>query len=235
MNTNYLGKGDIFDYGKGQMTFAGEIATGNKYGLKFVNSGSATKVVGIAPAVLLGLAPAVVDAKVSGIDTYLDGDGDLLTGLDETGGGTSGKVTATTLESENPTDLLLHLANFHPARIVRMQLNSDQKGQFSQTISQRVITPYKKNDVAELDLSLRDYVDANQFQSDRTEVPLLRDNNVLMFAPDTIIMIPVVGDSTLEINFSIGAQNNPSHTLRKRAAAAHRNIVLKRGGSIQRK
>lgn len=232
-NQKYIGEGDIFNLGNYE-NFAGEHVTGNNYGLKLVNNSEESKVVALCPLVLMGLATSVVNGKVSGIDGYITADGDVITGLDDGEGGTTAKITAESIESENPLQYLLTQAAFAPFRIVRLELNSDQKAQFSEKISQRVITPFKKTDIHELDINLRKYVKADQYQSDRTDVPLLRDNSVLTLGIDTVIYFKVLANSIMEINMDIGAINNPTHTLRTRGAIAQKNVVMINRGPLQK-
>ena len=239
MKRKYIGEGDVFDFSN-QRSFAGEHITGLEYGIRFTNTSINDQTIAISPALLHGLPVSVVANKTSGIDGYLQGEGvltnsdgsDDLDGLADDSAGTSGSVTATSLDGENPLDFLLHFAAINPIRMVRLELQSDQKSQFTTKIEQRTLTPFKSAN-KELSINLRKFVSADQFQDDRTEVKLLKNNSVLTLAYDTVIYFKLRGLSKFEWNIDIGVMYNIAHTLRKRAAIAHANLSATMAGSLQ--
>jgi len=238
MKTTYTGEGDVFDFSN-QRSFAGEHITGLEYGIRFTNTSNADKTVAIAPALMLGLPISVIAAKTSGIDGYVTGEGVLvnaggesLNTLPDGEAGNTGALEIGSLDGENPIDFLLHFAAVNPIRMVRLELQSDQKSQFTTKIEQRMLTPFKSAN-SEMSINLRKFVDANQFQEDRTEVKLLKNNSVLTLAYDTVIYFKLRALSSFEWNVDIGVIYNLAHTLRKRAAIGHRTLQTAMGGSLQ--
>lgn len=237
---SYLGHGDVFDFG-GQQSFVGEHVTGKEFGMELVNTSAVDKVIAISPAILAGMTGAAILGKISGIDGFVTQDGKVQTpagadldGLDDGKAGTTGYVEAASLDSENPLDYLLNYAAFNPIRVVRMNLQSNQKDQFSEKIKQRTINPFSSTN-SEMSINLRSYVGADQFQEDRTEIPLLKENKVLTLSFDSVIFVKLRANSRFQINMDMGVGFNPAHTLRKRAAIAQTNIAMNNGGSVQTK
>lgn len=236
----YIGEGDVFDFSN-QRSFAGEHITGLEYGIRFTNTSINDQTIAIAPALLLGLPVSVIGNKTAGIDGYLQGDGVLtnsdgsgdLDGLADDSAGTTGSVTANSLDAENPLDFLLHFAAINPIRMVRLKLNSNQKSQFATKIEQRILSPFKSAN-KEMSINLSNFVNADQFQDDRTELKLLKNNSVLTLAYDTVIYFKLRGLSDFEWNCDIGVMYNIAHTLRKRAAIGQANVNATMGGSLQK-
>ncbi len=260
MNTSsYLGKNDIFDLGE-QNSFAGEHITGNDYGFRVVNNSDADKVIAFSPAVLMGVPTEVFDNKIGGIDLFITASGAVLSatelsniaalreaqqveidlGNDSAAAALanqinellSNTVTIESLNQSNPLEALLAFAAVNPLRITKLALNSSEKSWFSETIRQRIWTPFKSR-MGELDLNLRRYVNANQFQDDRTEIALLKENMVLTMAFDTVIYFNVKANSDIQVIMDIGAVNNGSAVLRRRARIAQENVVSTFGASPQ--
>lgn len=236
---SYIGKGDTFSFGKGG-SFAGEHVSGRDFGIKFTNTSSQDKVIALSPAVLFGMPIPDLVSKVSGIDGWVTEDGTLadadgsrtLSGLPDRAAGTTGAVTANSLDSQNTIDFLLSYAAVNPVRVVRLELNSTKKGQFSNRIEQRIITPFSTTN-EDLSIPLRKYVDADQFQEDRTEIPLIKEGKELCLSFDSVIYFKLAADSEFEVNMDLGAIDNGAENLRTRARIAHRNIVAARGASVQ--
>lgn len=235
---DYIGFLDRFSFGRGKH-FGEEDSTGKKFDLRLTNTSAADKVIGFSPALLAGLPVADLNKKVSNVDGWVlkdglvatkDGAGEL-TGLADPNGGNTGEVRAESQSSENTLDLLLLYCFSNPARIVRMDMNSEKDSQFSTKIEQRIINPFQSAN-GELSISLRNFVSSDQFQSDKAEILLIKHNIELMFAPDTVIYLTVKKNNVFEINMDFGAIDNSAFDLRRRASFAHSNI-RRRGLGVQ--
>ena len=184
MKKPYVGKGDVFDYGN-QKSFVGEHATNREFAFELTNTSSVDKIIAISPAVTSGMSPKAIAKKIAGIDGYVtkdglveDVDGEDLDGLPDNGEGTTGAIKCNSLDAENPIDYALLYASVNPFRIVNLELQSNQKSQFSTKIEQRTLNPFSSSN-AEMNINLRSFVGADQYQEDRVEIPLLKENRVL--------------------------------------------------------
>lgn len=237
---SYKGQGDVFDIG-GHPTFAGEHRTGKDYAMQFSNTSAVDQVVAIAPALMLGLSTAAIMRKVTGIDAFLTKDGSFedsegadIKALADPDGGVTGAITAKSLGSSGTIDYMLNFVAHNPSRIVRMNLQSDNKDQFSTVIEQAIISPFVRAN-SDMQINLRDHVSSDQFQSDRAEIALLAEGKVLTLAPDAVILLTLKANSSLQVNWDIGAVASSSYNFRRRSAIAHANINNEDGGPFQAK
>src|SRR5690554_6910876 len=235
----YTGEGDIFDF-QGVKSFEQEHQTGKDYGLEFVNTSKQDKVIAFAPALMLGLPMKTIDAKVAGIDAYITKDGGIesrdgdVTGLPDPDGGSTGALTSQSLNAASPIEYMLNYVANSPHRVVRMNLQSNEKQQFATVIEQHIISPFKRSN-GNMTINLRDHVSSDQFQEDRVEIPLLSNARVLTLASDSVIVLKLKANSSLQVNWDMGAGFQASHILRKRAAYAHSLINAKHNGPLQSK
>ncbi|WP_123776030.1 hypothetical protein [Brumimicrobium aurantiacum] len=195
------------------------------------NTSAVDKVVAFSPALMLGMTTSALKGKVAGIDGFITKDGAIesdegtaITGLADPDGGTSGVLTSSSMNSASPIEYMMNYVASNPTRVVRMNLQSNQKEQFSTVIEQSVISPFERSNGA-MSINLRDYVTAGQFQNDRVEIPLLAKGKVLTLASDVVILFKLKANSAMQINWDIGVGFSASHILRRRGAIANAHIL----------
>jgi hypothetical protein len=239
-DTQYKGQGDIFNFNGGG-SFIGEHQTGMEFGMELRNTSSLDKFVAFAPGLSLGLSASAIALKIPGIDAFITKDGAMenvegsaVTGLADPDGGTSGALSANSLIASNPLQSMLNFVAINPHRIVRMNLQSNQPDQFATTVEQSTLNPFKRSN-GTMSINLRNQVNADQFQKDRAEIPLLAKGSVLTLATDVVIVFKLKANSSMQMNWDIGASFSASHILRYRAGLAQANISAEYNGSLQTK
>jgi hypothetical protein len=197
--------------------FVDEIGTNVSYGFSISNSNTSTKVIAINATDLATAAniAAYTGQTVDGILT----DGTILT-----------NVTGT---PSNAKLKLAYLQNFiakNPTRVVEMIIQSDTAAQFDEQIQIGAFSPFRTLGINSFDLT--NYIDPRNLNDKKAIIPLALDAPEFQLDDQSILLIPVVAESTVKITFKIGLISNQADGLFTKAQQAYSQ--MKANGVINR-
>lgn len=213
----YVGKDSLFDFGKAA-SFVSERETGNTFAFELANATTDNHVVALSPAYF---ADVTALQKRFSSATAILADGDLAVD----GGDPTKKLVATPLDSSNKINDFVAFAKNAPLRAWGIFFESTDKKFFSGVLESHEVNPFVNKPNAKI--HLRRWVNQKDYQTDRASKDLLLQNEVLHFAHDEVILLPVPAGVTVTIQLEIGAIMSTSMLLRKHSALARRNIVRK--------
>ena len=207
--SGYIGKHDLMDYGK-RDSFAGEPITGERYGFTIKNkSATDKKVVALSYAQYTSLT--ALQKKFPEANVLLKD-------------GLTSEVEVTALKSKNPVNEFLKYTQAKPTRVVGLALDTDDKANFNYQIEVFTgVSPFKdaKSEV----IDLREFVDANQQQTDRSNLDLIKSGVPMVFSDESVILVTILPESQIRFNMTIGAKISLPTYLNKRAEIADEQLV----------
>lgn len=214
-SANYIGEPGEYDFSGGR-SFAQEHAPNRVFSFSLVSTETVDKVVALCPAYYDTLARLALEGH-SDVDAIF-GDGEIFVN----GGDNTKKITATSLNSGKTIFGLLEFMKRNPLRVVGMTIQSSNSAQFDQIIKIENVAPF--NDLGNKQIVLSRYRPASQLATDKIDVPLINNNEVIDMNDQNLVKFPVKAGATVTVNLFIGAISNEAGKLKSRADLAHANL-----------
>lgn len=146
--------------------------------------------------------------------------------------------TKNTISCQSINGKIIDHLNFikkNPTRVPEMVISSTKTStgatdttQYSKIMIMRQVSAYRK--FGDTNIDLNDFFKVEQFQSGKIVIPTANYN--LQLDNQTLLLLEIDNDITLNFTFKIGAISNDSSKLFNKATKAHRNISLGTAGQV---
>ena len=206
----YTGKGDQYQFGNSD-SFAGEKSTGKEFGFDIENTDATDKIVALSYAQFTALA--TLNKKFSSAQVLLKD-------------GTTTGIVVTAHNPNDPVDEFIKFMNAKPLRVISLAIDSNNKENFNFNIEQYTeVSPI--TDSVKQTIGLRKFVGAQDFQTDRVDIDLLKNGTPLEFSDESVILLKIAKTSKMSIRMGIGAWYSAPAHLAKDAQEAKEYFLSK--------